>query len=417
MPKKSHVLLVVALCGLFASAVGLCINSVGVFYTPMSEGLRSMRGDVALHTTISNAISALVSLFAVRVHRHLGFKKVLATATAIAVVPTIAMAGSSSVAELYVLGALRGVGTGFFGMVVITVMVNNWFYERRGAVTGLIFGVGGVAGALFSPLLSLLIEICGWRFTTAFMGCALFVLNLPALVCRIEIEPGAVGCTPYGIACTETKREGFLLKTRVPAVVATLTLISLLHSCLTGIPQHFIGYAETLQLGTATGSLMVSGALLSDIVFKLSAGSISDHTGPFATIAALVALNTASIVMLMAFQSSVALIISAALFGSVYSVTGVCLSTLAQRILSRSDYEKWFPVVSSACILGSAVSLSVVGYLYDLTGTYATAFFAALGIHLADLILLVLIWLISSAADNDRCRIAQLPDSARRGAL
>lgn len=417
MPGKSHVLLVVALCGMFASAVGLCINSVGAFYTPMAEGLQALRGDVALHTTISNAVSALVSLFAVRVHRRLGFRRTLACATALAVAPTVAMAGTGSVAELYALGAIRGVGTGLFGMVVITVMVNNWFNERQGTVTGLVFGVGGTAGALFSPLLSALIAALGWRPTTALMGCLMLVLNLPALICRIEIEPGTVGRAPYGTARAATGQGGSLPRSRVPAVVATLTAISLLHSCLTGIPQHFIGYAETLRLGATTGSLMVSAALLSDIAFKLSAGSISDRVGPWATIVALVLVNAASIGMLMTLRGPVALIASAALFGSVYSVTGVCLSTLSQRLLSRGDYERWFPVVSAACVLGSALSLSVVGYLYDFTGTYLTALFAALGVHLVDLALLGLIWLACPTPGGSRRPTGRRLGSAEGGGV
>ena len=58
-----HLIVVLVCCGLAASSIGICVNSVGVFYTPVSESLGIMRGTFAIHGTISLLATAIVSLF------------------------------------------------------------------------------------------------------------------------------------------------------------------------------------------------------------------------------------------------------------------------------------------------------------------------------------------------------------------
>jgi len=51
---SKHWKVLLVLCGLSASSVGICINSVGVFYAPVSESLEVLRGTFAVHATISS---------------------------------------------------------------------------------------------------------------------------------------------------------------------------------------------------------------------------------------------------------------------------------------------------------------------------------------------------------------------------
>lgn len=51
------------LCGLAASAIGVSINTSGVFYTVVSEDLGILRGAYAFHMTIFSLVTAISSLF------------------------------------------------------------------------------------------------------------------------------------------------------------------------------------------------------------------------------------------------------------------------------------------------------------------------------------------------------------------
>lgn len=57
-----HWLLVVLLCGMAASAIGVCMNCVGIFYTPVSDSLGVLRGSFALHATLSQLATSFTAL-------------------------------------------------------------------------------------------------------------------------------------------------------------------------------------------------------------------------------------------------------------------------------------------------------------------------------------------------------------------
>ena len=43
-----HLIVLIVCCGLAASSIGVCVNSAGVFYTPVSESLGIMRGTFSM---------------------------------------------------------------------------------------------------------------------------------------------------------------------------------------------------------------------------------------------------------------------------------------------------------------------------------------------------------------------------------
>lgn len=73
------------------------------------------------------------------------------------------MAFTTNMIFFYLLGALRGAGTALFSMVPLTTILNNWFEEKNGLAMSLSFGFSGIAGAIFSPIFTWLIETTGWE--------------------------------------------------------------------------------------------------------------------------------------------------------------------------------------------------------------------------------------------------------------
>lgn len=57
-----HWVVVALMCSLSASSIGLCTNSIGVFYTPVSESLKVLKGTFAFQDTLSSLAIAIVSL-------------------------------------------------------------------------------------------------------------------------------------------------------------------------------------------------------------------------------------------------------------------------------------------------------------------------------------------------------------------
>ena len=107
--------------------------------------------------------------------RKYNYKKILLIGVLLSSVSTWMMSYSRSVYLFYILGILRGIGVGIGGMVPITVIITNWFDEKHGLATSLALSFSGLAGAIFSPLLSSWIISYGWQMTYRLMAsCSLF---------------------------------------------------------------------------------------------------------------------------------------------------------------------------------------------------------------------------------------------------
>ena len=57
-----HWMIVLLMCCLAASSIGLCTNAIGVFYTPVAKSLKVLKGTFAMHATLSTLATALTSL-------------------------------------------------------------------------------------------------------------------------------------------------------------------------------------------------------------------------------------------------------------------------------------------------------------------------------------------------------------------
>ena len=84
------------------------------------------------------------------------------------------------------------------------------------------------------------------------------------------------------------------------------------------------------------------------------------------------------------------LIVLSFIFGFVYSVTALGVAFISREFFGDNNYKKSFPIVSFAGSVGSALSISLIGYLYDFTGTYKTVFyiFTVIGLVCISLLLL-----------------------------
>ena len=139
------------MCCLAASSIGLCTNAIGVFYTPVAKSLKVLKGTFAMHATLSTLTTALTSLKMSKIIKKYNYKKILLIGSLLSSISTWMMSYSTSVYLFYILGILRGIGVGIYGMVPITVVITNWFDKKHGLATSLALSFSGLfRGYLFT---------------------------------------------------------------------------------------------------------------------------------------------------------------------------------------------------------------------------------------------------------------------------
>lgn len=398
MKNKSykHWLIVVLMCCLSASSIGLCTNSVGVFYIPVSESLGVLKGTFAMHATLSSLSTAVTSLFMSEVMRRYHYKKMLIFGILLATLSTVFMAFSHSIWLFYILGIIRGIGVGIYGMVPLTVIITNWFVEKHGIATSLALSFSGLSGAIFSPLLSSWILAYGWQNTYLIMAACIFILTIPAIIIPWSIHPQNMKLLPYGYIKTNVQEQSIKRKkiNLVSISFLCLCILTVLHTSITGISQHLSGMATSIGLTSAIGATMMSLAMFGNISTKLLIGFISDLLNPVKACVIMIFVNVISLYFLwngMLTGNASVLLASSFAFGSIYSVGAVGIPLLTRYFFGNENYLSTYAVIGFLTNVGSSSSLTLIGYAYDFTGGYTIVILIAVIFHAINLIFLMII--------------------------
>lgn len=399
MVNKSykHWMIVFLMCCLAASSIGLCTNAIGVFYTPVSKSLHVLKGTFAMHATLSTLTTALTSLKMSKIIKKYNYKKILLIGSLLSSISTWMMSYSQSVYLFYILGILRGIGVGIGGMVPITVIITNWFDEKYGLATGLALSFSSLAGAIFSPLLSSWITCYGWQMTYRLMAICIFILVFPVLIVPWKINPQEENLLPYGY---QERKDTIKIQDKKISLITIsflcMCLFTLLHTSITGISQHLSGIALSIHLSATSGAILMSLTMIGNISTKLLIGFLSDLLNPIKAVIIMILTNCLSLLLLflgVIHQEIMLLYIGSFMFGSIYSVGAVGIPMLTRYFFGNENYARTYSVIGFLTNVGSASSLTLIGYLFDFTKSYQMVFIIALCFHLINLILLVVICL------------------------
>lgn len=355
-----HWMIVFLMCCLAASSIGLCTNAIGVFYTPVSKSLHVLKGTFAMHATLSTLTTALTSLKMSKIIKKYNYKKILLIGSLLSSISTWMMSYSQSVYSFYILGVLRGIGVGIGGMVPITVIITNWFDEKYGLATSLALSFSGLAGAIFSPLLSSWITCYGWQMTYRLMAICIFILVFPVLIVPWKINPQEENLLPYGYQ--ERKDTIKIQDKKINLITISflcMCIFTLLHTSITGISQHLSGIALSIRLSATSGAILMSLAMIGNISTKLLIGFLSDLLNPIKAVIIMILTNCLSLLLLflgVIHQEIMLLYIGSFMFGSIYSVGAVGIPMLTRYFFGNENYARTYSFIGFLTNVGSASS-------------------------------------------------------------
>ena len=386
-------------CGLAASSIGICSNSVGVFFAPVSVQLGVGRGVFALHATISNLIAGLFCPIGMKLIKKYNYRAVISLGIIMAGGANILMSMGGNVWVFYILGAIRGIGCSFFALPTITSIISNWFEEKQGFAMGLTLCFSGLSGAIFSPLFNYLIILLGWRYTFVIIGILVIVLALPGALFVLNLNPEEKNLLPYG--AKEKKAPVTVLKDMpksktklLSAPFMMIAVFAFLSSSICGIAQNFPGYTQSIGSTATLGATMISAAMVGNIVFKLLIGIMSDKIGPIKSSGILGLANIASLILLNRVNPSQNYAVTLAIafiYGAIYAIGAVGVPLITRYIFGTENYSSVYSYIFIFTSIGSASSLTIVGLLYDYFKTYQIGIIGGIVIGFVNLILLYIL--------------------------
>ena len=380
MKQSRKLLLILSLCGMMGASIGIAMNSLGVFYAPVSEALNVKRGTFALYTTFSSLSIAVAQMFVPKILTEKNFKKVYFGGVLLSSLSLMAMSLAKNVFHFYALAILMGIGNSCFNVVVITTILNTSITENAGGVTGLVLSFSGLVGALLSPLISGVIQSYGYPTGYLAVGAAMILFNLPGLLYPLQYR------NPEKKDSNSSGQFG-----GNPLPFLYIGILTLFINLSVGMSQHLSGFALTRGIAASESAYLVSAMMIGNIFFKVSAGALADHIGPLKTSLSVSVLSLAGIILLLTQKSLPLLLAGAFLLGSLYAITSVLTVLFIKEIYGLEHYTSLYALAN---LIGSgvfALALSIIGYVYDFTSSYLPYLYGMLGMNLVMFVLFFLL--------------------------
>ena len=154
--------------------------------------------------------------------------------------------------------------------------ISHWFEKRRGVAVAIAASGNYIAGAIWPPIVELMIRDHGWRTTYSSAGALCLVTMIPlALTLRRRAPDHAAG----GAAAVAHRSLAALGLS--PNGLQALLIVAGLSCCVAmSMPQvHIVAYCADLGYGVARGAEMLSLMLGFGIVSRVGSGWLADRVG------------------------------------------------------------------------------------------------------------------------------------------
>lgn len=352
----------------------------GVFFNALMSEFQWSRATISGASSLAFFIMGFVGMLIGRLNDRYGPRLLMSVTSLFFGAGLILMSQVNSVLQLYIFyGVLLGIGLSSIDVIALTTIA-RWFSIRRGAMTGLV-KVGTGAGQFTIPLIaSFLIGVAGWRHTCIIIGLvASFLLFCAAQTLKRDphdYQPVSSRNTSSSqqISTYDSSSLSFE-KTRKTSQFWNLCIVNfLVVFCLISIIIHIVPHARDIGLsaGQAAGALSTIGGV--SMIGRFVSGLAIDRYGSRTIMGTCLLLLIISLLWLLVAQSLWMLFLFACIYGLAHGGIFTAVSPIVAEIFGIKAHGTILGIVVCFGTTGGAVGPIFTGQLFDITGSYSSAF-------------------------------------------
>jgi len=369
-------------------------HSFSIFFPSILDEFGWGRGSTAIMLSLNILIYGLLAPVAGSLGDRWKPRRVVVIGIIILGLATASCAFANQLWHFYLFfGVLMPIGSALSGWPLLAPAMANWFAKRRGLAIGLGQMGGGLSFA-YGMFAELAISQLGWRCAFFVLAGILVALLLPLYLLFFHYRPENRGLRPYGAAGlspVEDSRPERAVVTDRPSrdwtlgqAVGTyqLWLMVLSFSLYWGVGAYLVlGHQVKFTLDAGYSSMFsasVFGLFGIFVAVGQASAFISDRIGREKTITVATILSVGALVSLLSVRDTshpVLLYLYATCFG--YG-TGLYSPTLVAG-MADIFHGRHFGAIAGLLLTGMGVAGAIGpwlgGYIYDVSGSYNTAFF------------------------------------------
>ena len=250
--------------------------------------------------------------------------------------------------------------------------ISHWFEKRRGVAVAIAASGNYIAGAIWPPIVELMIRDHGWRTTYCSAAALLPGRHDPA---GADLEAPPRRTTTAGTPPPWRSRSLAALGLSPNALQALLIVAGIGCCVAMSMPQvHIVAYCADLGYGVARGAEMLSLMLGFGIVSRIGSGWLADRVGGVMTLLIGSTLQCVALVFYLIADSLTSLYSPRRC--SACSRAASCRPTPSScaNTSRRARRRRRVGLTVSSTIVGMALGGWMGGVLFDMTGSYRAAF-------------------------------------------
>ena len=391
--------------GYIVVAVAWCIMAVflgtrsafGVFFKPLLAEFGWTRAMTSGAFSLSMTMDGLLGIVMGGLTDRLGPRIVLTLCGALLGLGYLLMSQIGAVWQLYLCYGLV-IGIGMSGVwVPLLSTVARWFVARRSMMTGIVLTGTGIGSLIAPPVANWLISTYDWRISYIVMGSlALVVIILAAQFLRRD--PAQVGQVPYG----ENREvepglnlgaQGFSLKEAVYTrqFWVFFAMLICMGYCLLSVSVHIAPHTTDLGISAASAANILASVGGVGIIGRIVLGGAGDRIGNRQVFIIGFILISAALFWLVPGTELWMLYLFAVVFGLAAGGCATAESPLVAGFFGLRSLGLIYGVAGLGFTIGAAVGPLLTGYIFDVTGSYQSAFLVCAAIGILGLVLTTLL--------------------------
>jgi MFS transporter, OFA family, oxalate/formate antiporter len=289
----------------------------------------------------------------------------------------------------YFSNILIAAGTGFQGLLVMSVAINNWFRRKRTMAQAWMLQGFAMAGVVAVPVLAALQSGPGWRTASIASGIFIWILGIPmSMLLRTKPEPFGLlpdGATP---GAAETAAAGgrkvhaeYDFSLREAIKTRTFWLLSIgwaIGNMAMGVAQThiFLHLEQDVRLTHATASMVWMVASTACIPSRFIGGYLGDRLPKNLLLGCATTLMAASVFILAIAGTLSAALIFAVIYGLGWGIRTPVMNALQADYFGRKALGNIVGWLQSLSIPITIAAPIIVGHVADVQGTYRAGFIA-----------------------------------------
>jgi sugar phosphate permease len=306
-----------------------------------------------------------------------GPRRLMMVGALFAAISLVGLSITSSLWMFYSFYIFNALGYVFGGPLPCQVLLSRWFDKNRGKAMGIAYLGIGLGGAIVPKLSAMLEKNFGWHTAIATVGLLVLILAVPTTL-FIKDAPAkkvAANRTDTSVPIKE------ILKNRNFYLLALGSMFSI--GAIGGVIQHLKLYLRDLQFTQDQAADVMSLVLISSLAGRVIMGWLADLFPRKYVMILIYMIVTCAVPLLLVPEFPGRIYIFAVIFGLGLGGDYMIIPLMAGDLFGVRALGRTMGIILVSDGAMEAVSPVLVGYLYDISGSYTIGFTMLIGFALA----------------------------------